>query len=355
MHGEHLIAQINTSGYCRVYKPDFMPYSLYLDDSDTEIDTLINNITNFYYWCASRTLPLDRQYRKAILNSIGASQAVTDKDRALIALSYHCLSLTDIYWVKEESETISFEHINLYDHSLNEALIPISLRGKQISVQNEELASDLSTNGCYPKAWIRKNDGFYLLKDGDLLFVENELLASKICRCFDCRQVFYEKSYFESQPVTSCKIITNKNYSIVSREAFDIYACNAEIDPMSYILKLDSYSYYMMNILDYLIGNTDRHWGNWGLLIDNSTNQPIRLHSLMDFNQAFQSYDTIDGAICQTVRPKIINQREAAILAIKEIGLNQIQEINPDWFANRRSDYEMFQKRLNILKEMDEN
>ena len=40
----------------------------------------------------------------------------------------------------------------------------------------------------------------------------------------------------------------------------------------------------MMNILDYLVGNTDRHWENWGLLVDNETNRPIRLHDLMDFN-----------------------------------------------------------------------
>ena len=38
----------------------------------------------------------------------------------------------------------------------------------------------------------------------------------------------------------------------------------------------------MMNIIDYLTGNTDRHWGNWGLLIDNRTNQPVRLHDLID-------------------------------------------------------------------------
>ena len=35
------------------------------------------------------------------------------------------------------------------------------------------------------------------------------------------------------------------------------------------ILKLDAYNYYMMNIIDYLTGNTDRHWGNWGVLVDN--------------------------------------------------------------------------------------
>lgn len=92
-----------------------MPYSLYLDDTEQDIDTLVNNVTNFYFWCASRLLTLDRQYAKEILNSIGAVQAMTDKDRALIALSYHCLSLMDIYWVKDKKETVSFHDINLFE------------------------------------------------------------------------------------------------------------------------------------------------------------------------------------------------------------------------------------------------
>ena len=33
---------------------------------------MVNNLTNFYFWCASRVLTLDRQYAKEILNSIGA-------------------------------------------------------------------------------------------------------------------------------------------------------------------------------------------------------------------------------------------------------------------------------------------
>ena len=37
----------------------------------------------------------DRTYAKEILNSIGASQSVTDRERAQIALSYHCLSLLE--------------------------------------------------------------------------------------------------------------------------------------------------------------------------------------------------------------------------------------------------------------------
>ena len=71
----------------------------------------------------------------------------------------------------------------------------------------------------------------------------------------------------------------------------------------------------MMNILDYLIGNTDRHWGNWGLLVDNKTNKPISLHPLMDFNQYFSAYDTLEGANCQTVMPSGMTHKEVALVA----------------------------------------
>ena len=90
---------------------------------------MINNINNFNLWCASRVLSLDRKYAKELLNSIGVAQAVTDKDRADIALSYHCVSLTDVYWVKKEDENITFAELNLYDNPLNEAIVELSLKG----------------------------------------------------------------------------------------------------------------------------------------------------------------------------------------------------------------------------------
>ena len=45
-----------------------------------------------------------------------------------------------------------------------------------MTVTNRELAQDLSTKGCFPKAWIRDKNGFRLLKDGDEEAVERELL-----------------------------------------------------------------------------------------------------------------------------------------------------------------------------------
>jgi hypothetical protein len=153
--------------------------------------------------------------------------------------------------------------------------------------------------------------------------------------------------------VSVSRLMTSRQQSIVSREAFEIYAANRELDPEKYILQLDGESFYRMNILDYLIGNTDRHWGNWGFLVDNRTNQPLYLHPLMDFNQAFHAYDTVEGAGCQTVRTRRMTQKEAALVAVKQVGLGQIKEIEEGWFSGKKQEYEMFQKRLGILRECE--
>lgn len=349
MHAEKQIAQISTAGECKIYLEDFMPYDLVLEESD-DFDERINNVTNFYYWCASRMLTLDRTYAKEILNSIGASQSVTDRERAQIALSYHCLSLLDVYWVKTESETVKFADINLYTHSLSNALVDIALRGHQMTVTNAHLlANDLSTGGLYPKAWVRRADGFYLYKDGGQDAVEREVLASHICRCFDCNQVLYEQGMFEDEPVSISRIMTSQQYSLVTYAAYDVYCANHDCDTLEKILALDAYGYYMMNLLDYLVGNTDRHWENWGLLVDNQTNRPVRLHDLMDFNRAFQQYDTLDGANCLTVGKRHLSQREAAVEAVKQIGLNQISKPDDALFAGHEDRRRMFHKRFDLL------
>lgn len=307
-------------------------------------------MNNFYYWCASRVLSLDRKYAKEILNSIGMAQATTDRDRAKISLSYHCVSLTDVYWVKEKGEDISYEQLNLYDNSLNEAIVELSLRGKPMTVTNQELAPDLSTKGYFPKAWIRRKNEFILLKDGGDNAVKKELVASRVCQCFDFKQVVYREGFYCGQRVTESSIITSKRYSIISKMAFEIYAQNHDLDVLEECIKKDPKTYYGMNILDYLVGNIDRHPENWGFLVDNETNDYISLYPIMDFNQSFGCYDTLEGANCQTVYPERKTQREAAIEAVGYIGLPQIKEIDPDIFEDETQWKEMFFRRLEELK-----
>lgn len=105
----------------------------------------------------------------------------------------------------------------------------------------------------------------------------------------------------------------------------------------------------MMNLIDYLVGNTDRHWGNWGFLVDNDTNRIEKLYPLMDFNKSFLAYDTLDGARCQT-NAKKQSQKDAALEAVQAIGLNQIVQVKAEWFDEPEW-WEMFCFRLTLVKD----
>ena len=70
--------------------------------------------------------------------------------------SYHCLSLADIFWVREEGETVTFSELNLYENSLSNAFVDVALKGRQMTIENRDLiADDLSVSGMFPKAWVR--------------------------------------------------------------------------------------------------------------------------------------------------------------------------------------------------------
>lgn len=355
MHLERHVATIRRDGSCTVYYPSFMPYSLYLETAESaELEKRLENLNNFYYWCSSRILTLDRRYAKEILNSLGMKQAVTDRDRAEIAIGYHCLSLTDVYWVRELRESVRYRDIELYHNSLSNAFVDVALKGRYLTAENTELlkkedsAGDIATAGVSPKAWVRKDGSFWLYKDGSKAEVRAELLASRIVRCFSVASVEYVPREYDGEITSASRLITDMEQSIVTAEFMSIYAANHDIDLKKIILKQDAYGFYMMNIIDYLVGNTDRHWGNWGFLIDNRTNRFGKLHPLMDFNRAFTAYDTEDGAHCQTV-PGMISQKDAAVAAVREIGLNQKAEVQEAWFADAGT-YRMFAHRLEILK-----
>ena len=68
----------------------------------------------------------------------------------------------------------------------------------------------------------------------------------------------------------------------------------------------------------------------------------------MDFNKSFLSYDTVDGARCQTSSRKL-SQREAAIEAIRAVGLNQVAKVEPEWFEDPAV-RDMFFRRLETVK-----
>lgn len=273
------VAFISSNGKVDILREDLLPYNIYLEESG-DIDSLINNITNFYAWCSSRILSLDRVYVKQILNSIGIKQAVTDKDRAEIALSYNCVSLRDQYWVKEFGSSLSYDDVNLFDNSLGN-VIDISLRGKSITLTNLSLITkDLTTNGTIPKAWVRKGNSFELYKDDSS---NKEVRASDVLASLGFDVLEYCSVTYDSTACSKCDCFTSKELNYVTAGE---YECTYEV---SFLIKTYFYKEFMTMLLcDYLIGNSDRHQDNWGFLF-NKDRVITSFAPIHDFDHAFEA------------------------------------------------------------------
>lgn len=59
MHMDKVVARISTLGQAEILNEQFMPFDMYLEEGGG-FDDLVNNLANFYHWCASRVLSLDR-------------------------------------------------------------------------------------------------------------------------------------------------------------------------------------------------------------------------------------------------------------------------------------------------------
>lgn len=350
MHKDRKVIQFDFYGNIKILNKKFMPYGLYVEEK-YDVETCTNNSLNIINWLARRVITIDRKYSKEIYNFLNIAQNSDDRTKAELSISYHSLSLTDVYWVKGIDEKTSFNKINLYDNSLSNAFVDVFLRGKGLTINKDNLDSkDISTSGQCPKAWIReKNKKLVLYKDGNASEVKNEVLASKIVSCFKVDAVKYLLDKYDNKYVSKCDIITSKEYSILNAFDLKIYCMNNEIDFFDYIMKLDKYNYHMMNIIDYLIGNNDRHPNNWGVMIDNKTNKILRLYSLMDFNKAFKNYKNLTGGKCLTTRESM-SQLEAAVEAVNTVGLNLKKSIPKNVFEGNNVKSLMFFKRLEKLK-----
>lgn len=294
-----------------------LPFDLYVEESD-DFDDRINNINNLYHWGASRVLSLDRIYAKEILNACCFSQAATDKDKFYVALKYNALSLRDCFWIRTSAGQ-KWEEINLFQNSLQKSFVDISLKGKSMTIQNAHLiAPDCSTQGVAPKAWIRTEKGIFLLK-GEIAgtdAVRKEVEASQMLRELGFDTVLYEKDIFDGVVVSKSRCYTSLDCNIVSAEGY------MENNSMKELLQNDrsiSAAFLKMQIADYLVGNTDRHWQNWELWFDD--NRKLSFAKLMDFNHAFEATDDTANLPYQVVYSKTMSQKSAAIEAAQKLNI----------------------------------
>ncbi len=269
---------------------------LWINDAKRELLPLDLELTSegLSKWLRHRTIPKNRAYVHNFLSKCGLN---INRPMAIIKVSKG-LSLNDCYWVTEEGFEGTYAKYNLYDNRFSRVLALIAFTGYGSSIRTS-LAScpEFTTNGMLPKCWRRK-DGKILLYKGGTSGASNtgnepysEYYASQIAKVLGINAIEYGLSKWNGELCSTCELFTSKEASflpvgrIVPQGGMQaVREYYGKLGP-KFTDALDD-----MLIFDAIIMNTDRHFGNFGFLVDNKTNKIISPAPLFDHGNSLLNF-----------------------------------------------------------------
>ncbi len=313
-------------------------------------------------WLKSRTIPKNRAY---VHNFLSKCNLNLNRPMNIIKVSKG-LSLNDCYWVVEEGFSGTFEKYNLYDNRFSRVLALIAFTGYGSSVRSF-LAScpEFTTNGMLPKCWRRVAGEIKLYKGGTSGASNTgnepycEYYAAQIAKELGISAIDYGLSKWEGELCSTCVLFTSKEYAflpvgkVVTSGGMEAVTSYYEKMGAAYAKALAD-----MLVLDAIICNTDRHFGNFGFLVDNRTNEIVAPAPLFDhgnslFNFAGKDDLASDAALtayAQTLMPCVyddfIGTAKAVLTPEHREGLRHLLNFR----FKRHSHYNLPEERLDLLE-----
>lgn len=201
-------------------------------------------------------------------------------NRERINKDTYSLSLSDCYWLKDESNNIDFYSITPYLHYKYSPAKPT-----------------LYTNGFKSKYWL---DSKTLIKyDCNI-----ELITYNFCKFLNIPINKIEK-YSDNE-------IAIENFTSLD-EMLEPASTSGLIDPENFtsedILKAYGIPALDMLVVDALLGNGDRHSGNFGYLKSTETGEITKFAPLYDFDHTFDSKNENDILIKEILTIYNTNER----------------------------------------------
>ena len=316
-------------------------------------------------WLRHRTIPKNRAYVDSLLSAMGLSP---NRPMDIIRLSKG-LSLNDCYWVVEEGFDGSFEQCNLFDNRFSRILGQIAFTGHGSAHRPGGISSspEFTTNGMLPKCWRREKGVIRLYKGGTEgasntgFEPYSEFYAAQIAQILRIHAIPYHLSRWKGRLCSTCELFTSKHLSympigrLVTKGGMGAVRKFYETLGEEFVKALND-----MIVFDALIYNVDRHFGNFGLLIDSKTNRIVSPAPLFDHgNSLFNlvALDIIDNPsamrkYAKTLLPCVYDDfvAEAKSYLSHELrnGLRKLL----DFKFKRHPQYNLDSRRLSMLERM---
>ena len=190
----------------------------------------------------------------------------------------HALSLNDTFWVKKREDILQWRDVSLYTNPFSEVISEAAFDGTIGETDFSSISPEFGTDGSYAKCWIREESGIKLYKSGSaLLEIEplSEFLAWQLAEGI-CRQaVPYDLDHYHGKLISKCPLFTSKTVGLAKASAVFHGAEHTIPDLLQYFRGIGSEdAFRRMCVLDTIILNPDRHYGNFGVLFDTATIAP---------------------------------------------------------------------------------
>lgn len=315
-------------------------------------------------WLKHRTIPKNRAYVHNFLSKCGLN---INRPMTIIKVSKG-LSLNDCYWVVEEGFEGTYDKFNLYDNRFSQVLALIAFTGYGSSIRTS-LAScpEFTTNGMLPKCWRRK-DGKITLYKGGTSGASNtgnepysEYYAAQVAKVLGINAIEYGLSQWKGELCSTCELFTSKEYSFLP--VGRVVTSGGMKAVREYYEKLGQTFVDALNdmlVLDAIIMNTDRHFGNFGFIVDNKTNKIVAPAPLFDHGNALLNFAGRDDLESEKALNEYANTLVPCVYddfigTAKEVltnkhreGLRKLLEFK----FKKNSRYNLPDKRLKILEKM---
>jgi len=238
-----------------------------------------------------RKAPKHRKHIKNLLEQYGC-----DDLEGFIQVT-HALSLNDTFWVKQAEDNIAWEDVSLYRNEFNELISAAAFDGTISETDLSSTSPEFGTDGYYAKCWAREENSIYLYKRGSPLYeIEplSEFLASQIASELCPSHISYDLAFHHGALISKCELFTNEDVGLAKASAvFKGEECTIPV-LLKYFSSIGSEdAFRRMCILDSVIYNPDRHYGNFGVLFNTNTMEIMGMAPVFDHNLSL--FPSLDG------------------------------------------------------------
>lgn len=202
----------------------------------------------------------------------------------------HALSLNDTFWVKVVDSDLQWKDVSLYENEFDELVSSAAFDGRLSSTSLSSTSPEFGTDGYFAKCWMREGQRIMLYKSGSSTFeIEplSEYLACQIEKRFHLDYADYDLAFHHGKLISKCELFTSEEVGLV--KAHDVIP-RGERTLAAMLRYFDGIGagdqFRRMCVLDAMILNTDRHLGNFGVLLDNRTMDVLRMAPIYDNNRS---------------------------------------------------------------------